>query len=175
VGEGTALTERITTEDWQFHLGHLRRYAWAAKFVDYRDVINDIACGIGYGALFLQHAAFYNGYDRPGVPAPQFSTFGSFYEVDLNSPDWKPSPADVTLCFETLEHVDNPERLAEKIMRATTSTIIVSVPVVPTKHINAHHKHDFTAMQVPGLFHEFSIADEWAQPEELSHVWRFER
>jgi hypothetical protein len=61
------------------------------------------------------------------------------------------------------------------IARTTRRAIAVSVPVVPTKHINPYHLHDFEREDIPPMFHGFKIADEWAQPEELAHVWLFER
>ncbi len=164
--------ERIPLETWQEHAGHCDRYRYAAARVRPGETVNDVACGIGYGAAFLAHAS-YRGYDRPGVPVAEFP--GVFYPADLNDPEWAPHPADVTVCFETLEHVSDPARLARVLAGATGRAIFVSVPVVPTAHLNGHHLHDFTRADIPPLFEGFTVADEWAQPEELSHVWMFER
>ncbi len=83
--------------------------------------------------------------------------------------------ADVTICFETLEHVTYPAHLAEVLMRTTRRAILVSVPVVPTTHMNGHHLHDFIQDDIPGIFPGFTVVEEWPQPEELSHVWMLGR
>jgi hypothetical protein len=164
--------ERIPADSWKHHKGHTVRYLYAARHVRDGETVNDIACGVGYGSGFFLKGP-YRGYDRPGVPDTSFP--GSFYAADLDDPDWEPSRADVTVCFETLEHVQDPARLAAVIGRTTRRAVVVSVPVVPTKHLNPHHLHDFTAQDIPPLFDGFTVVDDWAQPEELSHVWLLER
>ncbi len=166
------MSERISADSWREHKGHVARYTYAARHVRAGETVNDIACGVGYAAtLFLRGP--YRGYDRHGAPDPRFP--GSFHTADLNDPVWEPAPADVTACFETLEHVRDPARLARVIARTTRRLIAVSVPVVPTKHINPYHLHDFTTGDIPPLFAGFDVVDEWPQPEELAHVWLFER
>lgn len=160
--------ERIPADSWREHPGHVARYQYAAQHVRLGETVNDIACGAGYGATFLLHGP-YRGYDRPGIPDPQFP--GSFHAADLDDPAWVPDSADVTVCFETLEHVKDPARLAQAIAGTSRRAIVVSVPVVPTKHLNAHHLHDFTRADIPPLFPGFETVDEWPQPEEFSHVW----
>lgn len=166
--------ERIPADDWHNHAGHIARYAYAAQHIGHGYSVNDIACGTGYGATFLRHTT-YRGYDRPGVPDPSFAYPGAFYAADLDEPGWLPKPAHVTLCFETIEHVKDPSKLAEAICATTENTVIVSAPVVPTKHLNPYHLHDFTRDDIPPLFPGFDVADEWAQPEEWSHVWKLTR
>lgn len=163
--------ERIPIESWRNYRGHLVRYAYAGRQVRAGETVNDVACGIGYGATYLLHAV-YRGYDRPGVFAPFRATF---IGCDLNDPAWRPEPADCCVCFETLEHVRNPGHLAAVLCETTRRAILVSVPVVPTRHLNPHHLHDFSAADIPPLFPGFRVADEWAQPSDRAHVWTFER
>jgi hypothetical protein len=164
--------ERIPADSWQQHAGHIARYQYAARHVRDGETVNDIACGSGYGATFLLRGP-YCGYDRPGAPDPSFP--GSFHAADLDDPAWRPGQADVTVCFETLEHVKDPPHLAAVIAETSRRAIVVSVPVVPTKHMNPYHLHDFTKADIPPLFPGFHVTDEWPQPEELSHVWLLER
>lgn len=164
--------ERIPADSWHEHAGHVARYEYAARHVRDGDAVNDIACGVGYGAQLLRHAS-YRGYDRIGVP--DVSLPGAFLPANLDDPAWRPEAADVTVCFETLEHVKDPAHLAAVIAATSRRAVLVSVPVVPTKHLNPYHLHDFTTVDIPPLFPAFDTADEWAQPEELSHVWLFER
>jgi hypothetical protein len=164
--------ERIPASTWHQHAGHVARYEYAARHVRHGETVNDIACGTGYGATLLT-AGHYRGYDRPGIPDLSFP--GVFHPADLDDPGWVPDVADVSVCFETLEHVRDPARLAAVIGAASRRAIVVSVPVVPTTHLNPHHLHDFTVADIPPLFDGFQVVDEWAQPEELSHVWLLER
>lgn len=136
--------------------------------------VNDVACGIGYGATFFPHASIYSGYDKPGVPC-HGGFPGVFHETDINDPAWAPEPSDVTCCFETLEHVEDPGQLAKTLMGATERAIFVSVPVIPTVHCNEFHRTDFTREDIPSLFGGWVIAEDWPQPEETSHVWMFAR
>lgn len=172
--------ERIPYDGWQRYAGHVQRYAWAAEWLGPnlpdRAWVNDIACGIGYGARILEELAprvRYRGYDRPGVPDDRFP--GEFFAADLNDAWWRPERAVATLCFETLEHVKDPVWLASTIAGCTRRAVFVSVPVEPTKHLNGHHLHDFEVDDIPPLFPGFHVAEDWAQPSELSHVWRLER
>jgi hypothetical protein len=164
--------ERIPADTYAQYAGHCDRYRWAADLVNEGETVNDVACGSGYGSTFFPHAV-YRGYDRAGVPSEMFP--GEFHEADLDNSDWEPSPADASVCFETLEHVIDPAHLAQTLVRTTRRVIFVSVPVVPTTHMNGHHLHDFTREDVPLLFPGLRITEEWAQPEEMSHVWRFEK
>jgi hypothetical protein len=175
--------ERIPADGWWTHAGHVARYTYATQHLRPGDIVNDVACGVGYGAAVLGPSVFrYRGYDRPGVP--DVVAFGGhhpdgrvmeFREADLNDPEWYPLAADATVCFETLEHVTDPARLASVLALHTQRVIFVSVPTVPTVHVNPHHLHDFAEADVPPLFPGFAVAEVWAQPEELSHVWRLER
>lgn len=165
--------ERIPAESWQQYGGHLRRYLWAAFRAEPGERVNDVACGIGYGATFFPHASIYRGYDKPGVPQPEFP--GLFHEADIGDPAWAPEPCDVTCCFETLEHVEDPARLAGVLADTTARAVFVSVPVIPTTHCNQYHRTDFTREDIPPLFSGWVIAEEWPQPDETSHVWMFTR
>src|SRR5262245_15756552 len=167
--------ERLAVDEWDTELGagHVARYRYAAQHIQPDEVINDIACGVGYGATFLAPVGEYHGFDKPTVPDDQFPGF--FHEVNLDNIYWKPSAADVTVCFETLEHVRVPTLLARRIADTTSRMIVVSVPTVPTTGFNQWHLHDFTVDDIPPMFPGFTVVDLWHQPEELSHVWRLER
>lgn len=167
------MPERVPLNRWETYTGHLERYEWAAGRTEPGERVGDVACGIGYGATFFPHASIYRGYDKPGVPHAGFP--GVFCEADLDDPAWEPALCDVTCCFETLEHVKDPARLARVLMEATRRAIFVSVPVVPTMHCNQFHRSDFTREDIPPLFTGWVIGDEWPQPEEDSHVWMFTR
>lgn len=169
------MAERVSAADWQQQEGHVARYRWVAERLVAGEVVNDVACGVGYGALVLGSDVIYHGWDRPGIPAADRFA-GQFHAADLNRHTWRPTRADVTVCFETLEHVENPGWLALVLASTTRRAIAVSVPTEPTKHINPWHRHDFDVEEIPPLFGEqFRVVERWAQPEELAHVWWLER
>ena len=165
--------ERIPEESWREQRGHVERYDWAAMMMRPGDIVLDVACGIGYGAQVIDYwnvGVTYHGFDRPGVPAAQFAQFGSFWGCDLDH--WHPPVAcDVSLCFETLEHVNNPQRLAAQLLATTRRMLIASVPTVPTRHMNPFHLHDFTVASAKALFAGASRIEIEPQPHELSHIF----
>jgi len=169
--------ERIPADSWQSYTGHVVRYKYAADNMYHGECVNDIACGTGYGSeLLATRRALYVGYDKPDVVRLCQELFiGAFVGCDLNSSDWEPCLTSTTVCFETLEHVEDPKRLAEIICSTTSRAIFVSAPTQPTKHMNPYHLHDFAVDDIPPMFPDFTIKEMWAQPEELSHVWYLER
>lgn len=164
--------ERIPEEVWRDQRGHVERYELAAALIHDGETVLDAACGIGYGARVLvemNKAVTYHGADFPGVPSPAFATDGTLHGVNLDT--WEPDfEFDVALCFETLEHLRDPARWAAICKRARR-LVIVSVPTVPTKHLNPYHLHDFTVEEVLELLTPAADVDVIAQPHESSHVF----
>lgn len=164
--------ERIPAESWRAETGHVDRYEMAASLLLPNEVVLDAACGVGYGSQVLTESGWtgtVHKADMPGVHDSRFA--GTVHEVDLNS--WKPSfEFDVAICFETLEHLTDPQAWADQISRATR-LVIVSVPTISTKHFNPWHLHDFTADEVPDLFPALRLTSVTAQPSEFSHIFTF--
>lgn len=174
---GVELRERLSLDDVAQPLarGHVLRYALAASYTRPGDRVGDVACGIGYGAAAF-HDVEYDGYDRPGVPDERFAALDdvdvTFYEADLNDRSWRPErDVDVLCCYETLEHLVDPHRLALRLARWVSRLIFVSVPTIPTAHANPYHLHDFTVEDVPPMFPGWEVVEVWEQVEEFSHVW----
>lgn len=169
----TGAVERISASEVPTQTGHTWRYELASALVNTGDTVLDAACGIGYGSEILHRLAkphTYFGVDKDGVD-PQYLNHGWFTHADLDT--WSPGfTFDVGICFETLEHVADPARLAHTMMQATCS-IIVSVPTVPTKHFNPYHLHDFTVDDIPRMFAGARLDQVLPQPEELSHIFIF--
>jgi 2-polyprenyl-3-methyl-5-hydroxy-6-metoxy-1,4-benzoquinol methylase len=169
------MIERIAEDDWRDQAGHVYRYRLASEFLVDGERVLDIACGIGYGAEVMSETVFldYVGVDKI-EPAEPFRSFGNFISgVDLD--EWVPDfDWDVSVSFETLEHVRDPQRLADNLMLAKR-LIVLSTPTRPTKHLNAYHLHDFTVDQVIGFFDGWELFYLEDQPEELSHVFVFGR
>lgn len=164
--------ERIPAASWRFERGHVERYEMAASLLHPGETVLDAACGIGYGGQVIAECGWtgnLHAADRPGVHDPQFP--GVVHEVDLDA--WTPPFAfDVAICFETLEHLQDPARWARVISQASR-LILVSVPTIPTVGINPHHLHDFTVQSLLDLFPGCETLDIQPQPAEHSHVFTF--
>ena len=165
--------ERITAEQVPDQPGHVYRYELAAGLMKPGERVLDVASGIGYGAKLMTDlvAVDYVGVDKI-TPAPEFAGLGKFH-AGVNLDEWVPDFGwDVSVCFETLEHLTNPQHLADQVAKAKR-LVIVSVPTRPTKHFNHFHLHDFTVDDVLEMFSGSELLHLEDQPEELSHIFVF--
>jgi 2-polyprenyl-3-methyl-5-hydroxy-6-metoxy-1,4-benzoquinol methylase len=167
------MVERITASMVPSEHGHRYRYEMAAGWLQTGERVLDVASGIGYGAKLITDIkpVKYVGVDKV-VPDHEFAQLGKFY-AGVNLDVWVPDfEWDVSICFETLEHVANPTHLAKQVAKANR-LIIVSVPTRPTKHFNPYHLHDFTVDDVLKMFFGFELLHMEDQPTELSHIFVF--
>jgi SAM-dependent methyltransferase len=110
---------------------HLARYEFAAGLLPRASLVLDCACGIGYGSKILADA----GHQVVGVDkseeAIQYGRQHYWHpSVDLIVGDaGQPikSGADAAVCFETIEHIDDPLS-ALKAFHAAAPLLIASVP-----------------------------------------------
>lgn len=175
------MIERLTKDGGFDRRGHEFRYRLASGFIGNGSLVVDAACGTGYGAEFLwRDDTRYLGIDKDlshlELDDWDPDEMPDFMQADLDT--WRPDfPFNVFVCFETLEHVQDPRRL---IFMGTEATrwMILSVPIVPTKHVNPYHLHDFK----PGWLEEtVTHYDGWEhyqtvqQPSEASEIAIFER
>jgi len=165
--------ERITPDQVDAQVGHVYRYQLALEWLDNAKNVVDIACGVGYGGKILaQPDLDYVGVDKI-EPDAKYKKYGRWVSgVDLNAYEID-SKFDVAVCFETLEHLENPQHLADQLM-ANARTILVSVPTRPTKHMNEYHLHDFTVDDIVAMFDKAELLYLEDQPEELSHIFVFQ-
>jgi ubiquinone/menaquinone biosynthesis C-methylase UbiE len=159
--------------------GHEVRYALAAGLLRPGDVVVDAACGIGYGALILDahDDVTYYGVDRDiSVVAVKAHRRRSFVEADLET--WQPSfEFDLAVGFETIEHLADYKPYLDWARRARRY-IVVSVPIIPTKHENVFHAHDFERddlIQLITADKEWRLFQYFDQPWEKSCVYVFAR
>ncbi len=167
------ILERIESDSWRTHLGHIYRYDLVSKLLLPNETVLDVACGIGYGAKIIdEHLVVqYIGVDKV-EPDPEFIGLGKWYSgVDLD--EWSPDfTFDVAICIETLEHLANPKNLVAHLSQAKR-LIFVSVPTRPTMHMNPFHLQDFTVDDIINLFDDHELIHIEDQPEELSHIFVF--
>jgi len=167
--------ERIPIHDWETHKGHVYRYQLAEKFINEGDTVYDIACGIGYGSKILtEHKKInYVGIDKI-VPDPAFEQYGMFYSKDLNEYSGEGEHWDVSVSFETMEHIEDPIKFSQTLKQATKK-IILSVPTIPTKHLNQYHLHDFNVDDILSIFKDWHLIHLESQPEEYAHIFVYSR
>lgn len=150
--------------------GHHLRYRLAAGYHQPGWRVLDAACGSGYGARYFDPLD-YLGVDQVSIER------SNAWVADLNV--WQiPVTVDMTVSFETIEHLDDPHHFVAEICRATRHLIIASVPVVPTVGVNPYHKVDFEPGELPTWpeweRYGWQLKATLGQPDELSeiYVWK---
>ena len=132
---------------------HLKRYAFALPFCVDRRVL-DAGCGVGYGSARLAaRAASVVGIDvsddaiayaKAHYGAPNLS----FQTMDAAALSFDDASFDAVCSFETVEHVDDAERVVAEFARVLTSdgVLVVSTPQVErttTSPANPFHRIEF--------------------------------
>jgi 2-polyprenyl-3-methyl-5-hydroxy-6-metoxy-1,4-benzoquinol methylase len=153
---------------------HLERYEFAARLARPGRLL-DMACGVGYGTRLLA--------DR----APQVS---EALGVDLSARtvryaqqryagdrvSFRPGDAlafqdpagfDTIVSLETLEHVPDPESLADRLagLLRPGGFLVASVPTTPSVDVNPHHLTDFTAASFRRMFATRGLSERDAFPQ----------
>jgi len=136
---------------------HMWRYFCARGFVEPTDIVIDFGCGYGYGTYLLsQVAKKVIGIDKDEAVikyAMEHYKLPNNYFMASNLDQMETTPlCDVSIIVECFEHLRYPESFAHKVMEATRKKIIVTTPIVPTKHEDPTHLNDFTESQVKEIF-----------------------
>ncbi|HQZ37887.1 MAG TPA: class I SAM-dependent methyltransferase [Vicinamibacterales bacterium] len=147
---------------------HVARYMWARRFVRPGDRVLDAACGLGYGSRLLVDGTLADSVlgldvDQSAITyaAEHYgaaSTRLSYAVRDLsNLADLPDASFDVIVSFETVEHLEDPERFLAGCRRLLTpgGRFVCSVPnewldergVDP----NPHHLHVFDRARLEAL------------------------
>lgn len=132
---------------------HLYRYAWANAHLQSRTVAN-AACGSGYGnaALLFDHSERQvRGFDRShqalAIANRKYAGDNSSFAAPCDIEQERMAGFRAVVSLETLEHLKDPwgwlGRLSPDVRE-----LILSVPIVPTKHYNQYHLHDFTETEI---------------------------
>jgi 2-polyprenyl-3-methyl-5-hydroxy-6-metoxy-1,4-benzoquinol methylase len=164
-------TERILEADWKKSKDHIYRYRLASNWIKNKESVLDFGCGIGYGSKVIAETKKINylGMDKIN-PSSSFYSYGNFVG-GINLDEWEPKDEwDVSVSFEILEHVKNPQRLADNLKKAKR-LVILSTPTRPTKHNNIYHLHDFTVDEVLSMFEDCKLLHIEDQPTQLSHIF----
>ncbi len=149
------------------YLGHTARYRIARGFLLPGDTVLDIGCGCGYGSHILASVSknvigMDIDEDALSLAYRDHHIEGKtkFIQVDLDDIDDLPD-CDVAVCFETIEHIEDPSRLAHLMRRRARRLIVMSTPYRDT--LSKWHKHKFfTRDQLLEMFTD----DDWS-------LWEF--
>lgn len=156
---------QVATSISEIRQDHRGRYEFAADQLNGAHSIMDVSCGIGYGSRMLADAlphARISGVDidsatiefaKKHFANPRIT----FINADATNFEFETKDFDAAVCFETIEHIDNPGLLLTQISRhlKPEGTLVCSTPnqdVVPfnTEKFPYHVRH-FTSQELEEL------------------------
>ncbi|HEX8207446.1 MAG TPA: class I SAM-dependent methyltransferase [Solirubrobacteraceae bacterium] len=135
---------------------HLVRYWWAARLARGRRVL-DAGCGTAYGTRMLADAgaAHVTGVDRAasvlesvqaGLPDNAELVTG-----DLRALPFADRSFDLVVCFEVIEHLEDPDAALRELERVVAADGVVVVSS-PNRDVyepgNPHHPHEYTPAEL---------------------------
>lgn len=131
---------------------HLGRYFWAALHVKGQAIAN-AACSCNYGSDILMKAALavkrkVVGFDRSKVALEMAKR--DYPDLETREQDIQGEAFDgfdALVCLETFEHLEKPWEFLDGLA-PSVKELILSTPIIPTKHFNEWHLHDFTLDEV---------------------------
>lgn len=139
---------------------HRGRYWWAAQLLSGKSVL-DAGCGTGYGLEILAAAgaAELTGVDLDAGAVAESRARGegcgaTVVQGDLQALMMPDDSFDAAVCFETIEHLESPERGLAELRRVVRpgGMIVVSSPnpdVYPPG--NEHHRHELRPQELCDL------------------------
>lgn len=95
-----------------------------------------------------------------------------FLSADLETWGGPPTPFDVAIVFETVEHLRDATALAAWTHRARRF-VLVSTPIVPTAWQNPYHVRDYRPWEIERLWAPMRRVAYFEQPDESSGIWVF--
>jgi len=128
--------ERFIPEHWRgqlVHAEHVARYRLAAQLAEGRRVL-DVACGEGYGGALMATAGARSvtGVDvDPATVEHVRERHGLDAQVgDIRELAFDDGAFDLVVSFETIEHVEDPERSLDQLarVRAPGGHVLISTP-----------------------------------------------
>lgn len=140
---------------------HVARYEFAARIIPKSSKVIDFAAGIGYGSKIMSDfghlvSSYDIDDDALAYGREHYPHGGEYLKVNGNAPG-EFIDADVAVCFETIEHIEDPIPLL-KALRVSSPTLIASVPnedvipyeiapgVVTAFHYRHYTKHEFKSL-----------------------------
>jgi SAM-dependent methyltransferase len=151
---------------------HLVRYWWARQGAEGADVL-DAACGVGFGTELLAEAGARSvtGIDLSDeaveVARRRCGSRARVEKADVRELPLEDDSVDLAVCFETIEHVTEPERAIAELRRLLRpgGTLVISSPNrgVSTPG-NPHHVRELTSGELrDALLGSFAHVELFAQ------------
>lgn len=141
--------------DKEFYRNLHLRYLIAAGFVSKKDIVIDAACGCGYGSSILsERAKEVIAFDNDAEAILFAKKYHSLPNIKYRNFDIERiniPQCDIFVSISTIEHLENIEKFIGRIKKATRKYIIISLTVIPRKHIDSYHKRDFTPDDIINL------------------------
>ncbi len=132
--------------DFLIRAEHFQRYVFAKDILSRSEnlIIYDVASGSGYGTKILSRVSIVYGFEKKEIDLDKENL------VDFIKSRKIPKPS-VIVCFETLEHLEDPKNLLESFFKLLPENgiLILSVPNAKFepkkkgKSRNIYHKHLF--------------------------------
>jgi SAM-dependent methyltransferase len=149
---------------------HIHRYKWASQFA--KGVVLDFACGVGYGSTYIFENPIVEKYIGADLnfEAIQIAckdyrfAATNFLTAHSERLPFQKHSFDTIICFETLEHLDNPEWLLEQFanLLREDGVIIGSVPTKQQEELiskiygeNTFHKTKFDFVRLNRLLGKY--------------------
>ena len=154
-GAKDGISERFAPEEDPGRLievEHLSRYTWAAQAAAGRSVL-DAGCGTAYGTRLLAAAGarHVTGVDLAAAVlesvAPEMPDTVTLRAGDLRNLADEDDTYDLVVCFEVIEHFEDPFAVLDELARvlAPSGVLVVSSPNRGVyQEGNPHHLHEFT-------------------------------
>jgi len=151
---------------------HRSRYEFAGRFMEGQRVL-DIGCGEGYGSyMMIAFARSVVGVDineRAIRHAKEMyeSTNLSFTAADVASLPFSDGEFTACVCFEVIEHIENPDAMLSEARRVLDpkGIFIVSTPngaVRVSSRPNPFHAREFNLKGFRQLLEKYFPSDEWS-------------
>lgn len=131
---------------------HLARYRWASAQVAGRRVL-DAGCGVGYGSVLLSAAGAseVTGVDISSTAIEESVKRGAgsarFLVADIAALPFADDCFDVVVCFETIEHVPDQDRVLDELRRVLAPHGLLAISS-PNRDVyqegNPFHTHEYT-------------------------------
>ena len=164
-GAKDGISERFAPEEDPGRLievEHLSRYTWAAQVAAGRSVL-DAGCGTAYGTQLLAAAGArcVTGVDLAAAVlesvAPEMPDAVTLRAGDLRNLADEDDTYDLVVCFEVIEHFEDPFPVLDELVRVLAPNGVLAVSS-PNRGVyqegNPHHLHEFTPDELEAALRE---------------------
>lgn len=152
---------------------HLSRYRWAAKYVRGKTVV-DLACGCGKGSYILatqgkakKITACDNDKNTLKYASLKYNHSKIKYKfADAQNPSLKGGSTDIVISFETIEHLNKPDKFLKEVSRVLRpgGVFIVSTPIslrhFARKPANKYHTQEWSHERFLKLIRNYFVIND---------------